>query len=86
SGTAATPASTPPTVVQSKGSIVQAHKPTVTVKSIAGRTSDLREATWRTALARALAGNAAHAQTAILVAAMSGTLSQIKPETLKARA
>lgn len=86
SGTAATPASTPPTVVQSKGSIVQAHKSTVTVKSIAGRTSDLREATWRTALARALAGNAAHAQTAILVAAMSGTLSQIKPETLKARA
>ncbi len=81
-----TPASTPPTVVQSAGSIVQAHKPTVTVKSISGRTTDLREATWRTALARALAGNAAHAQTVILVAAMSGTLSQIKPETLKARA
>ena len=63
-----------------------AHKPTVTVKSIAGRTSDLREATWRTALARALAANAAHAQIAILVAAMSGTLSQIKAETLKGRA
>jgi ParB/RepB/Spo0J family partition protein len=29
-----------------------AHKPTVTVKSIAGRTSDLREAKWRTAVAR----------------------------------
>ncbi|MCP4026753.1 MAG: hypothetical protein GY736_10680 [Sphingomonas sp.] len=40
---------------------------------------------WRTALARALAGNSAHAQTTILVAAMSGTLSQIKPETLTAR-
>ncbi|WP_373278191.1 PRTRC system ParB family protein [Sphingobium fuliginis] len=63
-----------------------AHKPTVTVKSIAGRTSDLREATWRTALARALAANAAQAHIAILVAAMSGTLSQIKAETLKGRA
>jgi ParB/RepB/Spo0J family partition protein len=63
-----------------------AHKPTVTVKSIAGRTSDLREATWRTALARALAANTAQAHIAILVAAMSGTLSQIKAETLKGRA
>ncbi|UXC93705.1 PRTRC system ParB family protein [Sphingobium sp. RSMS] len=63
-----------------------AHKSTITAKSIAGRTSDLREATWRTALARALAGNAAHAQTAILVAAMSGTLSQIKTDTLTSRA
>lgn len=63
-----------------------AHKPTVTVKSIAGRTSDLREATWRTALARALAANAPQAHIAILVAAMSGTLSQIKAETLKGRA
>ena len=63
-----------------------AHKPTVTAKSIAGRTTDLREASWRTALARALAGNSADAQTTILVAAMSGTLSQIKPETLTSRA
>lgn len=63
-----------------------APKPAVTAKSIAGRTADLREAMWRTALARALAGNAAHAQTAILVAAMTGTLSQIKPETLTSRA
>lgn len=84
--TTVTPASAPTTVVPSKGSVVPAHKPTVTVKSIAGRTNDLREATWRTALARALAGNAANAQVAILVAAMSGTLSQIKSETLKARA
>ncbi|KKW90284.1 PRTRC system ParB family protein [Sphingobium chungbukense] len=63
-----------------------AHKPTVTVKSIAGRTSDLREAKWRTAVARALASDAVKAHTAILVAAMSGTLPQIKAETLKARA
>ncbi len=59
--------------------------PTVTAKSIAGRTAELREASWRTALARALAGNAAHAHSTILVAAMTGTLPQIKSETLKAR-
>ncbi|MGB3931766.1 MAG: PRTRC system ParB family protein [Sphingobium sp.] len=59
--------------------------PTVTAKSIAGRTAELREASWRTALARALAGNAAHAHSTILVAAMTGTLPQIKAETLKAR-
>jgi ParB/RepB/Spo0J family partition protein len=64
----------------------KASGPTVTAKSIAGRTAELREASWRTALARALAGNAAHAQSTILVAAMTGTLPQIKSETLKARA
>ncbi|MGK2910432.1 PRTRC system ParB family protein [Sphingobium sp. UBA5915] len=63
-----------------------AHKPAVTAESIARRTADLREATWRTALARALAGNAAHAHTTILVGAMSGTLSQIKADTLTSRA
>jgi len=63
-----------------------AHKPTVTARSIAARTTELREATWRTALAKALAGNTAYAQTTILVAAMSGTLSQIKPDTLTSRA
>lgn len=63
-----------------------AHKPTVTARSIAARTAELREATWRTALARALAGNAVNARTTILVAAMSGTLSQIKPDTLTSRA
>jgi len=68
------------------GAASNGHKPRVTVESIAGRTTDLREATWRTALARALAGHAAHAQTAILVAAMTGTLSQIKSETLRGRA
>lgn len=62
-----------------------ANKPTVTAKSIATRTTDLREAKWRTALARALAGNASNAQVTILVAAMSGTLSQIKPNTLTSR-
>ncbi|MDF0491491.1 PRTRC system ParB family protein [Sphingomonas sp. H39-1-10] len=60
--------------------------PAVTVKSIAGRTSDLRESTWRTALARDLADNAAHAHTVILVAALTGTLSQIKASTLTSRA
>jgi ParB/RepB/Spo0J family partition protein len=71
------------TTAPSSGSATQ--KSTVTAKSIARRTTELREAMWRTALARALAGNSAHAQTTILVAAMSGTLSQIKPETLTAR-
>lgn len=84
--TVGTTAPAPTTPVQTTDSITPAQKPTVTIKSIAGRTSDRREATWRTALARALAENAAHAKIAILVAAMSGTLSQIKPETLKARA
>lgn len=63
-----------------------AHKPTVTATSVAARTSDLREATWRTALARSLASHVEHAHTTILVAAMTGTLSQIKSETLRARA
>lgn len=60
--------------------------PSVSAKSIAGRTSDVREATWRTALARGLADNAGNARTAILVAALTGTLSQIKSATLTARA
>lgn len=64
----------------------RANGPSVTVKSIAGRTTDLREVTWRTALARDLADNAAHAHTAILVAALTGTLSQIKSSTLTSRA
>lgn len=61
-------------------------KSSVTARTIAIRTRELREATWRTALARALAGNPAHARTTILVAAMSGTLPQIKTETLRGRA
>ena len=60
--------------------------PSVTVTSLAARTVELREATWRTALARALADNPDHAQAAILVAALTGTLSQIKSNTLTMRA
>lgn len=84
-GTGASPPASS-NLAQPANSASSAHKPTVSAKSISGRTSDLREATWRTALARALAGNAVHAQTAILVAAMSGTLSQIKADTLTSRA
>ena len=60
--------------------------PSITAKSIAGRTADLREATWRTALARGLAGDPSAAQAAILVAALTGTLSHIKAGTLTSRA
>jgi ParB family chromosome partitioning protein len=81
-----TRASAPSTPTNSARSDSTGHKPTVSARSIAGRTTDLREATWRTALARALARNVTHAQTAILVGAMSGTLSQIKSETLTSRA
>ena len=59
---------------------------TVSAKSTAGRTADLREATWRTALARGLADNPSHAHAAILVAGLTGTLAQIKPATLTSRA
>jgi ParB family chromosome partitioning protein len=86
SGGNGTRAPQPSVPALSASSASSAHKPTVTAKSIAGRTTELREATWRTAVARALASNAAHAQTAILVAAMSGTLSQIKADTLTSRA
>lgn len=76
----------PSSTTRSASSPTTASKPTVTTESLASRTTELREATWRTALARSLAGNAAHAQTTILVAAMTGTLSQIKADTLKGRA
>ncbi|WP_088184948.1 PRTRC system ParB family protein [Sphingobium sp. Z007] len=78
-------ASAPSVAAGKANSAPTASKSTVTAKSIADRTVELREAMWRTAVARALAGNSAHAQSAILVAAMSGTLPQIKAETLKAR-
>ncbi|QTH24883.1 MULTISPECIES: PRTRC system ParB family protein [Sphingomonadaceae] len=81
----ANPSSAPAPVSPAKAS-QSAPKPGVTAKSLAARTKELREATWRTALARALAGNADHARTTILVAAMSGSLSQIKAETLTSRA
>lgn len=81
-----TPPSAPSTPRPSPASAPSAQKSVVTAESIARRTTELREATWRTALARALASNAGHAQTTILVAAMSGTLSQIKADTLTSRA
>lgn len=58
----------------------------VTAKTLAVRAAPLREAAWRTALARDLAGNAGHAHAAILIAGMTGTIAQIKPETLTGRA
>lgn len=79
-------ASNPPSPSGSAKTTARTSRPSVTAKSIAARTTDLREAAWRTALARGLAHNAAHAHTAILVAAMTGTLSQIKASTLTARA
>lgn len=73
------------TAASSGTSSSKTYKAAVTVKSLSARTSEFREAMWRTALARALASNPAQAQLTILVAAMSGTLSQIKPETLTSR-
>lgn len=86
SGSIATRTPTPAVPVKPAASADAAHKTAVTSRSIAARTTELREASWRTALARALAGNAEHARTTILVAAMSGTLSQIKADTLTSRA
>ncbi|MDB5725082.1 MAG: system ParB family protein [Novosphingobium sp.] len=86
SGSVATRTPTPAVPVKAAVSADAAHKPAVTSRSIGARTTDHREASWRTALARALAGNAEHARTTILVAAMSGTLSQIKADTLTSRA
>ncbi|MFC0203354.1 PRTRC system ParB family protein [Novosphingobium soli] len=83
---AGTRAATPAAPVKPATSASAADKPAVTARSIAARTTELREAMWRTALARALAGNAEQARTTILVAAMSGTLSQIKSDTLTSRA
>ncbi|OUC54835.1 chromosome partitioning protein ParB [Sphingobium sp. GW456-12-10-14-TSB1] len=79
-------ASVPSIAATSAGSAASVQKPAITAESIARRTADLREATWRTALARALASNTSHAHITILVAAMSGTLSQIKADTLTSRA
>ena len=60
--------------------------PVVTARTLAGRAKALREATWRTALARHLAQDTSNAWQVLLVAAYSGTISQIKRETLPARA
>lgn len=75
-----------PATVVTAANRTPAAGPRVTATSIAARTAEYREAAWRTALARALAGHAVHARTAILIAAMSGTLSQIKADTLTSRA
>lgn len=72
--------------IRGSGTKTQAQKTTDIARSIANRTREVREAAWRTALARALAANSANAHMAILVAAMTGTLCEIKAETLKARA
>ena len=79
-------ASVKPPVAAAASPTSAAAVPKVTAASIAGRTSEWREAAWRTALARALAADPVHARTTILVAAMSGTLSQIKAATLTSRA
>lgn len=68
------------------GSPARTGRAGVTVSSLVGRTADLRETTWRTALARGLAANPAHAQAAILTAALTGTLCEIKSATIPARA
>ncbi|MDJ0276309.1 PRTRC system ParB family protein [Sphingomonas sp. 2R-10] len=81
---AVAPAPTPPAIAASRASLTAG--PCVTSTSIAARTAEYREAAWRTALARALAGNADNARITILIAAMSGTLSQIKADTLISRA
>ncbi|MBB5707325.1 hypothetical protein FHR21_002691 [Sphingopyxis panaciterrulae] len=76
----------PATSAKSTSTSSRTQKAAVTAESIARRTKDLREESWRTAVARALARNTENAQIAILVAAMSGTLSQIKADTLTSRA
>lgn len=79
-------AAPPSAAVKSSGAVTTPRKHDVTIAAIAARTTDCREATWRTALARMLAGNVEQARITILVAAMSGTLSQIQAETLTSRA
>lgn len=66
-------------------SSINIHKIPVTPATLARRAQQLREETWRSALARALATNPVHASQVVLVAAMSGTISQLKPTTLPRR-
>lgn len=60
--------------------------PTVTAKSLAARAKQLRESTWRTALARHLAQDTSNAWQVLLVAAYSGTIVEINRDTLRSRA
>lgn len=62
-----------------------ANASTVTAKSLAARAKALREATWRTALARHFAEDLGNAWQVLLIAAYSGSLSDIKRDTLPAR-
>lgn len=57
-----------------------------TAKSIADRTAALREEAWRNAVAVAITGDAEQWRAVLLVAAMSGTLPQIRVGTLTSRA
>ncbi|WP_411340345.1 PRTRC system ParB family protein [Sphingopyxis sp. J-6] len=61
-------------------------KTAVTAASIATRFADVRETAWRAAVARVLEINTDHARVTIIAAALSGTLGDIKPDSLTARA
>jgi ParB/RepB/Spo0J family partition protein len=77
-----TPASPSPAAPAKAGAAAKA----VTAESVADRAAAFREEKWRTAVGQVVAGNPDHADVIILAAAASGTLSQIKPDTLIARA
>lgn len=61
-------------------------KVAVTAQSIAARCTMHRETTWRHAVARVVEVVADDARTVVIAAALSGTLGDIKPESLTARA
>lgn len=85
SGAAKAPAPTPAASTK-PATGVAAPKSAVTAASIATKVSDLREFAWRKALEETIFLNVAHGQTVILVAALSGTLSEITARTLTMRA
>lgn len=80
------PAGSSPDQLRPPSAAAPATTAQVTAKTLAARATPLREAAWRTAVARDLASNAGHAQATILIAGMTGTIAQIKPETLTGRA
>lgn len=61
-------------------------KAAVTAQSIAARSTMYRETQWRVAVGQRVERDDWAAQTVIVAAALSGTLGQIKPESLTARA
>lgn len=81
---AAEPAAAPPAAPAPK--VTASAKAAVTAQSIAANNSEMREMTWRVVLARAVERNFEYVSTVIVVAAMSGTLGQISPESLTNRA